>query len=320
MQLFREKHVDYVKNLNTKTDQLEYWLTEHLRLNGVYWGLMALFLMDSQDAFVKEEVIEFVLSCRDPKRGGFGPYPKHEAHILSTLSAIQILKLYNSLDRLGSFKPDLVKFIKDLQLPDGSFQGDRFGEVDSRFVYTAIQCLSILEELDENIASGATDFVLRCLNFDGGFGMVPGAESHAAQAFVCLGTLSILGQLDKLTSKKELISSWLSERQVANGGLNGRPEKLPDVCYSWWVLTGMDILGCLDWVDHDKLRQYILSCQDDVTGGISDRPDNQVDVFHTVFGIAGLSLLGFEDLVPVDASYCLPKAVVATIKKFPYEI
>lgn len=29
------------------------------------------------------------------------------------------------------------------------------------------------------------------------------------------------------------LGHWLAERQTSSGGLNGRPEKLPDVCYSW---------------------------------------------------------------------------------------
>lgn len=33
--------------------------------------------------------------------GGFGSYPAHDAHILSTLSAIQILALKHALDALG---------------------------------------------------------------------------------------------------------------------------------------------------------------------------------------------------------------------------
>lgn len=32
--------------------------------------------------------------------GGFGAFPKHDAHILSTLSAIQILVMLDALDRL----------------------------------------------------------------------------------------------------------------------------------------------------------------------------------------------------------------------------
>ncbi len=29
--------------------------------------------------------------------------------------------------------------------------------------------------------SGAVQFVMKCMNFDGGFGRVPGSESHAGQ-------------------------------------------------------------------------------------------------------------------------------------------
>lgn len=62
-------------------------------------------------------------------------------------------------------------------------------------------------------------------------------------------------------------------------GLNGRPEKLQDVCYSWWVIASLKIIGKLDWINKDKLRDYILSCQDEETGGFSDRPGNMVNFF-----------------------------------------
>lgn len=35
--------------------------------------------------------------------------------------------------------------------------------------------------LDRIDKEKAVDFVTRCLNFDGGFGCIPGAESHAGQ-------------------------------------------------------------------------------------------------------------------------------------------
>lgn len=80
-----------------------------------------------------------------------------------------------------------------------------------------------------------------CRNFDGGFGAVPGAESHAGQIFCCIGALSIVGRLD--TVDLDLLGWWLSERQCDSGGLNGRPEKQADVCYSWWILSSLSILG-----------------------------------------------------------------------------
>ena len=81
----------------------------------------------------------------------------------------------------------------------------------------------------------------RCRNFDGGFGAVPGAESHAGQIFCCVGALSIAGALSSVN--QDLLGWWLSERQCDSGGLNGRPEKQPDVCYSWWILSTLSILG-----------------------------------------------------------------------------
>lgn len=317
MALYKEKHIEYIVSLDTHVKDYQYWLSEHLRLNGTYWGLTALSLLDSKDSFKKQDVIDFVLSCYN-EDGGFGAFKNHDSHLLSTLSALQILLIYDSLDVLTDQGIEkTVKFITDLQLPNGAFQGDRFGEVDTRFVYTAIQSLAILGRLSSKVVDKAVEFILSCANFDGGFGLAPGAESHSAQVFTCLGTLAIADKLDLVDV--ELTGWWLSERQVENGGLNGRPSKLPDVCYSWWVLSSLVLINKLDYIDFAKLREFILSCQDEVTGGISDRPGNQVDVFHTIFGLAGLSLMGYENLVPVDPMYCLPVEVGKKIKKWPYK-
>jgi len=90
------------------------------------------------------------------------------------------------------------------------------------------------------------------------------------------------------------------------GGLNGRPEKKEDVCYSWWVLSALSILGKIPWISREKLAKFILRCQDNKDGGISDRPENMPDVFHTFFGVAALSLLGYPTFKKVDPVFALP--------------
>lgn len=265
-------------------------------------------------------MIDFVLSCKDNLTGGFAAFPRHDAHLVTTLSAIQILATYDSLDVLNETDIEkCVNFIESNQLEDGSFQGDRFGEVDTRFVYTALSSLSILGKLSPEVVDPAVNFIKRCYNFDGGFGLSPGAESHAAQAFTCIGALAIVNKLDELSPEQvENIGWWLCERQVPEGGLNGRPSKLPDVCYSWWVLSTLAIIDKLNWIDFEKLREFILKSQDLRRGGISDRPDNEVDVFHTLFGLAGLSLMGFEGLEPIDPVYCMPYTITKKFKKYPH--
>ena len=56
--------------------------------------------------------------------------------------------------------------------------------------------------------------------------------------FVCVAALAILDRLDEVNS--EMLCWWLAERQLPNGGLNGRPEKLPDVSAAAKFLGGFD--------------------------------------------------------------------------------
>jgi geranylgeranyl transferase type-2 subunit beta len=78
---------------------LEYWLTEHLRLNGVYWGLTALHLLDHPETLPRDNIIDFVLSCQH-ENGGFGAAPGHDAHMLYTVSAVQVLVTIEAVDEL----------------------------------------------------------------------------------------------------------------------------------------------------------------------------------------------------------------------------
>lgn len=315
----KDLHVKYVQDLDSKLTRksYEYWLSEHLRLNGLYWGVMALATMDRLDALPKEEVIAFVMSCYDSRTGGFAAFPRHDAHVLTTLSGLQILLIYDSLDSLDSLqRQQTIDFVMGLRLPDGSFKGDRFGEVDTRFVFVSLYILTLLESVTPEVAEDAAKFIEDSSNFDGGYGMYPGAESHAAQVYVCLGALALCDRLDTVSSNT---ASWLSERQILpSGGFNGRPEKLPDVCYSWWVLLSLAMLGKEHWISFEALEKFILECQDLEHGGFADRPDNQTDVYHTCFALTGLGMMYPEKYAfhEVDPILCLPKNVSAKVKLF----
>lgn len=306
-------HVKYIQALDTHTDRLDYHLTTHLRLSGVYWGLTALHLLRHPTALPRPATIAFVLSCQHPSSGGFGASPSHDPHLLYTLSAIQILATVDALDALDTDKT--VRYIAARQTPDGCFTGDEWGEKDTRFIYCALNALSLLRRLDAVHVEAAMGYVMRCRNPDGGFGMAPQAESHAGQIFTCLGALRIGGALERLMSQDQInvLGDWLCERQLPNGGLNGRPEKLEDVCYSWWVVSSLAMVGRVGWVDGGRLAEFILACQDVEGGGFADRAGDVADVFHTVFGLAGLSLLGYEGLEEVDPVYCMPRGVTRRV-------
>ncbi|KLU84674.1 type-2 protein geranylgeranyltransferase subunit beta [Magnaporthiopsis poae ATCC 64411] len=285
LRLATEAHVKYIQSLDTKKEDYDYWLTEHLRLNGVYWGLVALHLLGHPEALPRDATIDFVLSCQH-ESGGFGAAPGHDAHMLSTVSAVQILAMVDALDELDKRgkgnAAQVGKFIADLQdRQTGTFAGDEWGEEDTRFLYGALNALSLLGRLD------------------------------LVDILTCVAALAIAGRLDLIDTDR--LGRWLSERQVPAGGLNGRPEKQEDVCYSWWVLASLEIVGRTHWIDRDALAAFILRCQDTERGGVSDRPGNQVDVWHTCFGIAGLSLLKWPGLEPVDPVYCMPKSTIERV-------
>ncbi|KAF2876288.1 geranylgerany transferase type II beta subunit [Massariosphaeria phaeospora] len=302
MRLFVDKHVRYIQSLDTREDELEYWLTEHLRLSGLYWGLTALHLLRHPHALPRQEILEFVISCLH-ENGGFGAAPGHDAHMLYTVSAVQILATLDAFDeleeRLPGVRQKIGHYMANLQDPQtGTFLGDEWGEHDTRFLYGALNALSLMGFLHLVNVDKAVDYIQSCANFDGGYGTGPGAESHSGQVFTCVGALTIAGRLDLVNQEK--LGAWLSERQLKNGGLNGRPEKKEDVCYSWWVMSSLAMLKKLHWIDGEKLTAFILKCQDPELGGLADRPGDMVDVFHTVFGIAGLSLLQYPGLAEVD--------------------
>ena len=198
--------------------------------------------------------------------------------------------------------------VAGLQQPDGSFAGDSWGEIDTRFTYCALNILWLLDRMDVIDVSKAASYISSCRNFDGGFGATPGNESHAGQVFTCVAALTLANRLDLI--EPDLLSWWLCERQTSSGGLNGRPEKLQDVCYSWWCLSALSILNKLHWIDSKALTAFILDCQDEDGGGISDRPEDEVDIYHTFFGVAGLALMGHPGLKQVDPTLALPVEVV----------
>lgn len=299
--LLSELHCQYVLNLEQMRDSFEFWATEHLRLAGVYWGLCTMHILGTQDKMDAKEVTEYVLSCQHSS-GGFGGNVDHDPHLTYTHYAVMCLLLCDTLDQLDC--DAVVKYIVSLQQDDGSFAGDEWGEIDTRFSYCGLACLRLLNQLQAANVVKAVEFIVSCQNFDGGFGCTPGAETHAGQVFVCVGAVAIADSLHVLD--RDLLGWWLSERQTPTGGLNGRPEKLPDVCYSWWVLSAITILKRLHWIDSTALTNFILSSQDPEEGGIADRPDDAADLFHTFFGVAGLSLLGHKGLEPVDPVYALP--------------
>ncbi len=91
----------------------------------------------------------------------FGGCINHDSHLLYTLSALQILAICGSLNVIDKAK--VASYVASLQLEDGSFTGDIWGEVDTRFSYCAVSAMSILGQLHSGLINvpAAVDFLSR---------------------------------------------------------------------------------------------------------------------------------------------------------------
>lgn len=285
-------------------EHLEIVMMSHIKMSALYWAVCSLAILGEPIPSV-DKIIEFVQSCANAD-GGYGGDTTLDSHILFTLSAVQVMTILGREDLLDS--RNITRYVLSLQANNGCFMGDEFGEQDTRFVYCGILTLRLLGTIDDHLGAvnKAVAYIHRCCNPDTGYGSVPGAESHAGQIFCCVSTLVICGRTEII--HRDGLVEWLALRQQPSGGLNGRPQKVEDVCYSWWVVSSLRSINALDCIDKEGLRGFILESQD-VNGGIADRPGDVADLFHTFFGLAGLALLGEGSLQPIDPVLCIPHRV-----------
>ncbi|ANQ10995.1 Geranylgeranyl transferase type2 beta subunit [Plasmodium coatneyi] len=288
-------------------------------------------------------VVKTTSVCKRKKKRfylcGFSPCSKsnlYEANVISTLSAIQVLFLLNKISEedistkmileiynFVYFLFDEKKGFYHFSLSSARFQFDG----DMRFMFCALSVLHFLSLLlrkrnvrislynnDERCAH----WILTCLNLDGGFSNIPGAESHAGTTFCAINSLNMLrvrGSENYLSDNGLLrgkLIRWLCDR-YDNLGINGRVGKDHDVCYAWWVLGSLVALktNLTELFNVNILITFILTCQDKQKGGFSrtafknngdrNKPFNfyegenlshqEADLFHSFFALCALSLI-----------------------------
>ncbi|WFD42947.1 protein geranylgeranyltransferase type I [Malassezia psittaci] len=134
----------------------------------------------------------------------------------------------------------------------------------------------------------AIQFIIRCQHYEGAFAQEPRLESHAGSTYCAVAALSLANKLDSIPHKDRL-KCWLLSRQVKNSGFQGRVEKEPDTCYSFWCGASAMLLGCHSSIDAVSDIRYLLSAQSPM-GGIAKVPDAPPDVLHSYLSYVALSM------------------------------
>ncbi|KAJ2162707.1 hypothetical protein GGF46_000432 [Coemansia sp. RSA 552] len=270
----------------------------------------------------REGMVDWIYAqqvCTGPEefrgfRGGslFGPHERCEyaaansGNVAATYSALCALLLLGDdlarVDRAG-----VVAGLRQLQLESGTFSPHPgTTEHDPRFIYCACAVSAILDDWSGVDKDAATRYILSCCNPDGGMTQTPFQESHSGHLYCCIASLSLMGRLDALPDRNRTLR-WALFRQV--GGYQGRPNKTPDSCYSFWAGAAIEILGGHDLVDGPGTDKFILRCQATI-GGMSKWPDYTPDPLHSALGIVGYSFLHPDEFPHVSPELLLPEAVV----------
>ncbi|EED86692.1 predicted protein [Thalassiosira pseudonana CCMP1335] len=191
-------------------------------------------------------------------------------------------------------------------------------DCDLRFMYTAISiCSSICNTSTINIQS-ATSYILSCISYEGALGLTPGREGHGGSTFCGIASLYLMGVLDEVLDSKETMGwkedliRWCVMRQYSlssrsnennpnvmnNGydgdvnnaaGMQGRPNKLQDTCYSYWIGGTLHLLDASHLLDGWALREYVLQCQSPY-GGFGKTVNAMPDLLHSFYSMAWLAI------------------------------
>ncbi|XP_050387162.1 geranylgeranyl transferase type-1 subunit beta [Argentina anserina] len=318
----REKHVTYLQMMYQFLPH-QYQTQEINRLTLAYFVVSGLDLLQALDCIDKNAVADWVLSLQahprdvDEVNDGqfYGFYGSRSSqfsqddsnvglgssisNLASTYCAIAILKIIGY--DLSSIDSELLlKSMRNLQQPDGSFMPIHTGaETDLRFIYCAAAICHMLGDWSGMDKEKAKEYIINCQSYDGGFGLTPGAESHGGAIYCGITSLQLMGFLEEDILSKEVSSSivnvpmllvWCLQRQAADGGFQGRPNKRSDTCYAFWIASVLKILGGHKLIDQKALRGFLITCQSEY-GGFSKFPEDLPDLYHSYYGFTAFSLL-----------------------------
>eukprot|EP01134_Creolimax_fragrantissima_P003612 CFRG3612T1 len=225
------------------------------------------------------------------------------AHIAMTYCAILLLLvLGDDLSRVQR-KP-ILNAMKKLQKPDGSyFSSVQGSESDVRFVYCAAAISHALKDWSGMDRDLGVKYIKSSMAYDFGIGQAPGLEGHGGSTFCAVAALALMDRLDDLGQEQtEGLVEWLIKRQ--HFGFEGRPNKITDSCYSFWIGGALKILEAYHYIDAKDLRKFLSKCQFQPIGGFSKYADPECppDVLHTYFSVCALSLMGEDGIKPMNAA------------------
>ncbi|AFZ79936.1 farnesyltransferase subunit beta, putative [Theileria equi strain WA] len=315
--LMRESHISYISGYLSSHGTPKKLRLEHLSCSRpwvIYWALHSLLILGADIKVYRQRAINTIMSCWDEVDGGFGGGPDQKGHLATTYAALCCLKMLDSLDECDRDK--MYNFLLLLKNENGSFRMHIGGEIDTRSIYCAVSSASILEILTPKLVENTAEYISKCQTYEGGIASEPNLEAHAGYTYCGLAALALLGNMDIIDTK--MAYRWCINRVTPQFGFQGRPHKLVDSCYSFWVGASLEILNLhmleCNEADSRKLEQleivklllaiYIMTVSQ--TGkGFRDKPRKTPDLYHTCYALSYLNIIkgyiNVDDAKPINS-------------------
>jgi len=206
------------------------------------WAADASFPLSLSAA--RADAVSFLSSCAHPG-GGYGGGPGQAPHLAPTYAAVAALVTLGGGEALSSIDRESLRaflFASVNPPPSSGFRVCDGGESDVRGAYTALAAAS-LAGLDAGALARAARlpvFLSACATPSGGLGGAPGNEAHGGYAY-CGAAAAALAEragarFDPPAFDRRRLACWAARLQHPSlAGFAGRPNKLVDGCYSFWV-------------------------------------------------------------------------------------
>ncbi|KAI0536648.1 terpenoid cyclases/Protein prenyltransferase [Xylaria digitata] len=209
----------------------------------------------------------------------------------------------------------LVGHIRRAQTFDGGTSESSTHESHSGYAYCAVAALALLDASDPDPSATPNRYI------HAGIPSIPSLVHFLVSRQFAYLDPSDDGDDDDTAnhSLPDLSSLSLSDAIPHITGFNGRLNKLPDTCYTWWNSGALSLLGEDKLVSRGPARRFILEKTQHFIGGFAKYPDGPPDVYHAYMGLAALANMagaeGEPGLAKFDPRLCISADAAARLTK-----
>ncbi|KAK8050079.1 type-1 proteins geranylgeranyltransferase subunit beta [Apiospora phragmitis] len=311
--------------------------TENVSLPGTYFALLTLGLLANEDAnsvatafrgVNRIGTLRWIKRLQRPD-GSFGEVVNADGSISGgrdmrycyMAATIRWVLRGNEVGKDLDIDIDgMVRHIRKSQAYDGGFAESHMGESQAGYAYCAVAALSMLdltaadankpnrylEAGIPNIAAMVRWLVSRQIVF------TDSDESDSEEEAE-----------DKMTAVPTSEMASLSVTGPVLGGFNGRPNKVADTCYAWWVAGALHVLNDAlpeaASLNGASGREFLLQKTQNAYGGFGKDAGAPPDLFHSYLGLAALATMAGnkteEGLGQFDVRLCLGKEAASRVDR-----